>query len=129
MGKRTPAAKITSFGYGHAPAPEADIVIDARRRFRDPHTDPAMRELTGLDPTIYRHVLATPGVRAAIGHTVALVRELTATASGPVTVAVGCTGGRHRAVAMTEAIAGDLSAAGLVVRLTHRDVTKPLIRR
>ncbi|MFD8533854.1 NUDIX domain-containing protein [Streptosporangium canum] len=129
LGGCRPLVEVVSFGYGHAPAPEADVVVDARRRFRNPHRDPAMRELTGLDEAVRVHVLDTPGVEAAVRHTVALSADLTATAGGPVIVAVGCVGGRHRSVAMAEAIAYELDDAGMTVALTHRDVGKPLIQR
>ncbi|MGI8313446.1 RapZ C-terminal domain-containing protein [Saccharopolyspora hattusasensis] len=46
-----------------APAPDADITLDARRHLRNPHRDPAMRYLTGLDARVRDHVLATPGAR------------------------------------------------------------------
>ncbi|MFG1620191.1 ATPase [Nonomuraea wenchangensis] len=126
------AVEITSFGYGHAAAPQADIVVDARRRFRNPHADPAMRELTGLQESVRAHVLATPGVAAVVRRTAQLAAELTTTtgaAGGPVSVAVGCVGGRHRSVAMAEAIAAELAGAGLPVALVHRDVARPVIQR
>lgn len=114
---------ITSFGYGHAAAPQADITIDARRLLRNPHHDPAMRHLTGLHPAVRAHVLATPGASAAIQHTVWLASALAHTTGQPVAVAVGCAGGRHRAVALAEEIAAELEAA-----VTHRDVDKPVIQ-
>ncbi|MER7369669.1 RapZ C-terminal domain-containing protein [Nonomuraea wenchangensis] len=125
------AVEITSFGYGHADPPEADIVVDARRRFRNPHADPAMRELTGLQESVRAHVLATPGVAAVVRRTAQLAAELTnaTAAGGPVRVAVGCVGGRHRSVAMAEAIAAELAGAGLSVALVHRDVDRPVIQR
>ncbi|MEQ4725046.1 RNase adapter RapZ [Nonomuraea sp. B19D2] len=125
------AVEITSFGYGHAAPPEADIVVDARRRFRNPHADPAMRELTGLQESVRSHVLATPGVAAVVRHTAQLAAELTnATAAGGlVTIAVGCVGGRHRSVAIAQAIAAELADVGLPVALVHRDVDRPVIQR
>ncbi|MEU4235383.1 RNase adapter RapZ [Nonomuraea sp. NPDC026600] len=130
MPKQTTAAEITSFGYGHAAPPAADIVVDARRRFRNPHADPRMRELTGLEEIVRSQVLATPGVAAVIRRTAQLAAELTTTTTtGPVTVAVGCVGGRHRSVAMAAAIATELTDAGLPVALVHRDVDRPVIQR
>ncbi|MEU6721573.1 RNase adapter RapZ [Nonomuraea sp. NPDC046802] len=129
--QQSAAVEITSFGYGHAAPPTADIVVDARRRFRNPHADPRMRELTGLQEAVRAHVLATPGVAAVISRTAQLAAELTTTAGtagGPVTVAVGCVGGRHRSVAMAEAIAAELAGAGLPVALVHRDVDRPVIQ-
>lgn len=118
---------VISFGYGHNPPPIADITVDARRRLRNPHHDPAMRELTGLDDAVRRHVLNTPGARGLITLTAATAHVL-ATATGQhVTVATGCTGGRHRAVALAESIAAGLRARRVDVHVIHRDIDKPLL--
>jgi UPF0042 nucleotide-binding protein len=120
---------ITSFGYGHnLRAPEADVTIDTRRLLHDPHVDPTMREMTGLDETIRRHVLATRGAKAWVEHEAASVRALL-DLECPVTVAFGCTGDRHRSVVMASECARLLSTAGFDVVVEHRDVTKPVIRR
>jgi hypothetical protein len=83
---------ITSFGYGHSLPPEADVTVDARRLLLDPHVDPAMREMTGLDETVRRHVLATRGAKAWVEHEAASVRALLAHVGRSVTVAFGCAG-------------------------------------
>jgi UPF0042 nucleotide-binding protein len=88
-----------------------------------------MRELTGLQEIVRSHVLATPGVAAVVRRTAQLAAALTDTAGGPVTVAVGCVGGRHRSVAMAAAIAAELADVGLPVVLVHRDVDRPVIQR
>ncbi|MEV4383800.1 RNase adapter RapZ [Streptosporangium sp. NPDC049644] len=90
---------ITSFGYGHSPAPEADLTIDARRNLRNPHHNPAMRQLTGLDLSVRTHVLNTPGARTLIRHTAACILALLAGTGQDVTLATGCTGDWHRSVA------------------------------
>ncbi|MBF6511080.1 ATPase [Nocardia farcinica] len=120
---------VVSFGYGHAPAPRADLVLDVRRRFRNPHHDPAMRQLTGLDDRVRQHVLDTPGVTGLIDTSTTLVRGLlTATADAPsVRVAVGCVGGRHRSVAIAEEIATTLEAAGIGVLVRHRDIDRDVL--
>lgn len=122
---------VTSFGYGHPgqDPPEVDITLDARRLFRNPHADPAMRERTGLDGDVFAHVLQTPGVEAVIRRTAQLAAELTDATDGPVTIAVGCVGGRHRSVAIADALAYELDDAGVAVTLTHRDIDKPVIQR
>lgn len=120
---------VLSFGYGHSPAPQADVTVDARRLLLDPHVDPGMREMTGLDEPVRRHVLATRGARAWVEHEAAAVRALLNHIGQPVTVAFGCTGGRHRSVAMASECARILTAVGFEVRLEHRDVAKPVIRR
>ncbi|GAA3037528.1 RNase adapter RapZ [Streptosporangium longisporum] len=129
----TTTVEVVSFGYGHQEPPEADIVIDARRLFRNPHHNPAMREMTGLDRAVYDHVMATPGITAVVRHTVACVLDLISATGGPVIVGCGCVGGRHRSVSLARAIAGELAVLGIglgvAVRLVHRDVDKPVIQR
>ena len=121
--------QVISFGYGHAPAPEADVTVDARRLLLDPHVDPGMREMTGLDEPVRRHVLATRGAQSWVEHEAASARALLTTIGQPVTVAFGCTGGRHRSVVMASECARLLSAAGFEVTVEHRDVSKPVIQR
>ncbi|MYW06045.1 hypothetical protein GT354_48785 [Streptomyces sp. SID3343] len=119
--------RIVSFGYGHGPAPAADLTVDLRRRFRNPHQDPAMRERTGLDQDVYAHVLDTPGVRACAVWTARTVRELYAAIGGPLVVATGCTGGRHRAVGMARAVAAALADGRLLAVVEHRDVHRAVL--
>ncbi|MEU7743350.1 RNase adapter RapZ [Nonomuraea sp. NPDC049158] len=120
---------VTSFGHGHAPAPQVDLLVDARRTFRNPHHDPAMRELTGLDDVVRRHVLATPGVPEVIVHVAAAARALAAATGRTANVGCGCTGGRHRAPVLAEGVAAELRAHGVAVTVIHRDVNKPVIQR
>ncbi|MFJ8746648.1 hypothetical protein ACIRL2_45835 [Embleya sp. NPDC127516] len=118
----TPGIRIVSFGYGHpTPPPAAEIVCDLRRAFRNPHHDPAMRGRTGLDEDVYRHVLATPGVEELTAAIATAALNLH-TAIGPITVATGCVGGRHRAVGAARRIAEHIVAAAVAVDLVHRDV-------
>jgi len=124
-----PKVTITSFGYGHGPAPEVDLTVDARRILHDPHVDPAMRQLTGEHLLVRERVLTTPGVQEWIVYTVATVHALTTATGKPVTVAVGCTGGRHRSVVMAGQIAAELEDVGSVVRVEHRDIHRPVIQR
>lgn len=120
---------ITSFGYGHSEAPEADLTIDARRRFRNPHADPGMRYLTGLDAPVRAHVLDTPGIRLTVAAAVQWCADLFTDTACPVTLAVGCVGGRHRSVALAEEIAAGLRADGIAARVEHRDVHRPVIQK
>lgn len=125
------AVRVISFGFGHGTPPRADFVIDVRDFLRNPFDDMELRELTGLDEAVRQHVLDTPG---AIG----LLRNVAATASAlaadlaphrhVVTVAWGCSGGRHRAVALAEETAALVWASGAdMVEVQHRDVDKPLL--
>ncbi|MET8546730.1 RNase adapter RapZ, partial [Kitasatospora sp. NPDC004799] len=58
--------QVVSFGYLHGAPPEAHLTLDLRRHFRDPHVDPALRQLTAQDLPVRRAVLATPGIRELI---------------------------------------------------------------
>lgn len=135
-----PAVVVFSFGFGHGRTlgngpgqVEADLVIDARWLFRNPHRDPAMRQMTGLDRAVADHVDATPGVRRVVDHTIAQVVDLVQDTNGfrtrPVRVAVGCVGGRHRSVAMAEAIGAGLRESDVDAKVEHWDVHKPVIQR
>jgi RNase adapter protein RapZ len=125
---------VVSFGFGHGPAPAADVLVDLRRVLHNPAADPQLRELTGLYPAVAAHVLNTPGAAPIIDSltalTLAYLTELDKRAR-LVTVAVGCAGGRHRSVAVANALTQRLRAhrADLGVRIEHRDILKPVICR
>lgn len=122
------AVRIISFGFGHGAPPEADIVIDVRKSLRNPHDDPALRELTGLDERVRQHVLDTPGAMTLLHQVAATASGLAAAIQQTVTVAWGCSGGRHRAVALAEETAALVWASGAdIVQVEHRDVDKPLL--
>jgi RNase adaptor protein for sRNA GlmZ degradation len=127
--------RITSFGYLHGTAPEADIALDLRRHFRDPHVSPELRHMTAEDEEVQTAVKRTPGigdvVRGVVGMTVGYL-------GGPakvdtVTIAVGCAGGRHRAAVVAEEIARRLryvySVNGDGVDVVHRDLHRPVVER
>lgn len=123
---------VTSFGYLHGDSPQADITIDTRRHFRNPHHDPHMRELTGLDSSVSEHVLGTAGVANVVRHAVEQVLDLLFDVADRrlmvVRLAVGCAGGRHRSVAIAERVAELLRAADVGVDVEHRDVGKPVVQ-
>lgn len=125
---------VVSFGYLHGPAPETTHVIDVRTILHDPHVDPAMRQMTGLDPAVYEHVLNTAGAREILTALHALSTALLTTAAlagraVPVSVAVGCAGGRHRSVVVAAELAARLTEDGWVVDLEHRHVARPVVAR
>lgn len=103
-------AVIRSIGTRHDGAHQlvADgLYLDLRRVLRNPASDPAMRYRTGLHPDVAAHVLATPGAREVIARTAV---QLQALADGVppgrlVRLTVACQGGRHRSVAVAEAVA------------------------
>lgn len=122
--------EIVSFGYLHAAAPEADVVLDLRRAFRDPHVDPRMRQLTGRDRIVQRAVLGTAGVRRLLKAT---ARQVAAYADGPsadrLVIGSGCAGGRHRSVVVADQLARRLRRRGYTVTVHHRDIGKPVVHR
>ena len=126
-----PSALITSFGYLHGPAPDAEITIDVRTHLRDPHSDPHLRELTGHDPLVRARVLATPGalglIEGVTTATSALLQGATATGHPLVRVALGCAGGRHRSVVLAEAITERLALAGWAATALHLDIHQALL--
>jgi UPF0042 nucleotide-binding protein len=122
--------EIVSFGYGHGTPPDATITYDVRTHFRDPHINPELRYLTAEHPDVAKAVLTTPGVPRlieAIVYTITAYQQ--APTPGPITVAVGCAGGRHRAATIAARAAGFLANAGTPVTLTHRDMAKPVLER
>ncbi|WP_433894819.1 RapZ C-terminal domain-containing protein [Streptomyces sp. CA-111067] len=127
--KPSGTVRIISFGYGHGEPPVADITYDLRALLRNPHHDPAMRERTGLDGDVYDHVLETPGAdRLALAATTTAQQLLVDTRADVVTVAFGCTGGRHRSVAMARRTALYIvNRYGIRTQTEHRDVAKDLL--
>ncbi|MGW7445640.1 RapZ C-terminal domain-containing protein [Kitasatospora sp. NPDC054795] len=122
--------RVISFGYLHGAPPEAHLTLDLRRHFRDPHVDPALRELSAADLPVRRAVLTTPGIREAIVAAALLVEAFDAGPSpAPLTVAVGCSGGRHRAATVAGALATRVSKTVGPVDLIHRDLGKPVVER
>ncbi|MFF2613440.1 ATPase [Kitasatospora sp. NPDC058046] len=122
--------EIVSFGYLHAEPPSATLTLDLRRHFRDPHVDPALRRQTAHDLPVRQAVLATPGIRELIASTALLADAYDAgPTEAPLTIAIGCAGGRHRAATVAMALARRLAKTGATVRLTHRDLDKPVVDR
>lgn len=116
---------IESFGFKHGLPLDADIVMDVRF-LPNPHWQEELRPLTGHDPKVRDHVLETAAGSEFVDRFDDLLAMLLPQYEGEgrsyLTVAIGCTGGRHRSVAIAEEIAGRLRARGVVVRTSHRDV-------
>jgi RNase adapter protein RapZ len=118
---------VESFGFKHGLPLDADIVMDLRF-LPNPHWEPDLRPLTGHDPKVRDYVLET-----AVGSEFVdrfdellaiLVPHYQAEGRSYLTVAVGCTGGRHRSVAVAEELAARMRQRGFAVRATHRDVSR-----
>ncbi|MFQ3594567.1 MAG: RNase adapter RapZ [Sphingomonadaceae bacterium] len=115
---------LVSFGYSRGIPRDADLVFDMRF-LRNPHWDPALRPLDGLDPAVRAHVEADPSWSQAFERIMALLLVLLPgyrrEGRAYVTVAFGCTGGRHRSVATAEAAGAALQEAGWANLVMHRD--------
>lgn len=126
--------QIFSFGYLHNDMPVGDgLTIDLRHELRDPHTSPAMRQMTGLDPAVRDHVRNTDG---AYEITSSIVRRVLTLLYGYsderrelVRVFIGCQGGRHRSVAIADYVAEWLQDNGVGVEVFHTHVDRPLVNR
>jgi RNase adapter protein RapZ len=116
---------VVSFGFKYGLPPDADFVLDARF-LPNPYWVPDLREHTGLEDGVSRYVL---GQRGAGTFVETYARLINATAPGferegkrYLTVAVGCTGGKHRSVAIAEELARRLRDLRLVASAQHRDL-------
>lgn len=118
---------ILSFGFSAGLPRDADLVFDMRF-LTNPHWDVALRPLTGEDPGVAAHVAADPLYASTLDKIDDLIRTLlpgyAREGKAYLTIAIGCTGGRHRSVAVARALAARLEAAGQNVALAHRDITK-----
>jgi UPF0042 nucleotide-binding protein len=121
---------IVSFGYGHEPAPEAHLTLDLQHHFRDPHLNPTLRHMTADDQPVQDAVRNTPGITDLVHAAAAAVAAF---ANGPtpgdITIAAGCTGGRHRAPHFARILVNRLQHDGHTVSVHHRDIDKPVINR
>ncbi|MFI4999748.1 MAG: RNase adapter RapZ [Reyranellales bacterium] len=115
---------VMSFSYRRGLPREADLVFDARF-LKNPHYEPTLRPLTGRDPAVAAFIESDPDYRPFVDRLQDLIGPLLprfdAEGKSYLTVAVGCTGGRHRSVAVAERLADWLRAAGRSVSLSHRD--------
>ena len=118
-------ATVVSFGYKYGLPVDADLVIDCRF-LANPHWDPALRAHNGTEDVVRDAVMGSEGAREFLDGYAAVLRTVTAGYAREgkrwMTLAVGCTGGKHRSVAMAAQLATVLEADGVDVRLMHRDL-------
>ena len=118
---------IQSFGFKYGLPLDADVVMDVRF-LPNPHWVADLRPLTGLDETVRDYVLNQPATKPFIDRfelmLVDLLPAYVAEGKSYLTVAIGCTGGRHRSVAVTEELARHLLADGYPARVNHRDIAR-----
>ena len=116
---------VSSFGFARGMPPVADLVFDMR--FLDnPHWDPELRELTGIDEGVGAHIEQDPSFASVFARVRDLLLELlpryAAQGKTYVNIAFGCTGGRHRSVFMAERIAEALREGGFSPTVLHRNL-------
>ncbi len=118
--------QVVSFGYKHGIPIDADIVMDVRF-LPNPHYIPGLRKKSGLDEPVQRYILAQPVARRFLNDwhkTIArLLPHYVREGKSYLTIAIGCTGGRHRSVFCTRWLAQKLRGSGHPVQEFHRDIS------
>jgi len=115
---------VTSFRFKHGMPRVADLVFDVRF-LPNPHWEPELQPLTGLDEPVRKFVLSPPDTGEFLCRSEALLEFLLpryeAERKSYLTIAIGCTGGRHRSVAIAEALGAWLAEQDVDVTVRHRD--------
>ena len=113
-----------SFGYKYGMPDEADWVLDVRF-LPNPYYVPTLKELTGKNKKVRDYVLANPEARKFASRVTGLILDLIPyyikEGKYHLTVAFGCTGGRHRSVVIAETVAERLEEIGRLAVVKHRD--------
>jgi len=119
--------QVTSFGYKHGLPPEADLVVDVRF-LANPYFEPRLRALTGETEAVRTFVLGNPEAgrfltkyRALLDYLIPLYEK---EGKAYLTIAVGCTGGKHRSVVLARELYLHLEQSGRRVSIGHRDITR-----
>ena len=123
--RRRLALTLLTFGFKHGPPRDADLMFDVRF-LPNPHYREDLRPLTGMDAAVVEHVeageLATEFYSRVLGLLDFLLPAYVAEGKSHLTIAIGCTGGRHRSITVANRIARHLSGRDeIAVRVVHRD--------
>ncbi|MGN0996307.1 MAG: RNase adapter RapZ [Candidatus Ventricola sp.] len=125
VGQQTLRTEIMSFGYKRGIPRESDLVFDVRF-LPNPYYIKEIRAYTGLEAPVRDYVLGKEETRAFLTHLYALVDYLLPLyqreGKRRLMIAIGCTGGAHRSVAISEALCAHLRALGQTVNVSHRDI-------
>lgn len=120
-----PKVRLLSFGFKHGLPSELDLCFDVRF-IQNPYFVESLKALTGLDKAVKDFVLETPSANIFLRKTVDLLKFLlpcyVQEHKSYLTIAIGCTGGRHRSVVLVQEIAQKLERAGFQAQITHRDL-------
>jgi UPF0042 nucleotide-binding protein len=118
---------LVSFGYRYGIPADADLVFDVRF-LPNPHFVPRLQRLSGLSPKVARYIRSFPQtaefLRRIGGLLTYLIPHYIREGKSYLTIAFGCTGGRHRSVMLSEAVRRTLSGAGYTAKVVHRDIDK-----
>lgn len=118
-------SRVMSFGFKHGLPLDVDVVLDCRF-LPNPHWVDELRPLTGLDDPVRAYVLGQDEAQEFLRHLDGLLGLLVpayvAEGKAYLTIAFGCTGGRHRSVTIAEEVAARLEAHGTVPTVVHRDI-------
>ena len=119
--------ELVSFGFRHGPPESADLMFDVRF-LPNPNFEPGMRTRTGLEPEVAAFVLDSERAREFMARLCEfidyLIPRYEEEGKAHLTVALGCTGGQHRSVAVASALDRHLRERKIDVRVTHRDVAR-----
>ena len=123
-----PIVRIQSFGFKFGPPQDADLLFDIRF-LPNPFFVTKLRHLSGLDPEVSQYVLAQPDAQEFLNHLLPLIQfcipKYQQEGKSYITIGIGCTGGRHRSVAITEEVLKRLkSSEPLDVSSLHRDASR-----
>jgi RNase adapter protein RapZ len=125
--KRPLMVSVVSFGYRYGVPTDADLVFDVRF-LPNPHFVPRLREFTGKDPKVRRYIRSFPQtgefLRRVEGLLTYLIPHYAREGKSYLTIAFGCTGGKHRSVMMSEAVKKYLEKRGTTAKVVHRDIEK-----
>ena len=118
---------VMSFAFPAGLPREADMVFDARF-LRNPHYDPVLRPMTGQDPRVAAYVEADPDFGRFFQSITALLQlvlpRFVQEGKKYATIAIGCTGGRHRSVRIAERLGGELGNGAWRTAIVHRELAK-----
>ncbi|MFI0236828.1 RNase adapter RapZ [Streptomyces sp. NPDC016845] len=118
-------ATVMSFGFKYGLPVDADLVVDMRF-LPNPHWVPELRPFTGLNEEVSNYVFSQPGAKEFLDRYTELLQLIAAgyrrEGKRYVTIAVGCTGGKHRSVATSEKLAAQLVSQGVETVVVHRDM-------
>jgi UPF0042 nucleotide-binding protein len=125
--KRPMLVSFVSFGYRYGVPTDADLVFDVRF-LPNPHFVPRLRKYTGQHPKVRRYIRSFPQtgefLRRIEGLLVYLMPHYIGEGKSYLTIAFGCTGGRHRSVMLAESVSEALAKRGYSTKVVHRDIEK-----